>query len=185
MDLRERRTKENITKAFIDLRKQKPLEKITVTELSKLAMINKATFYLHYKDIYDLSDHLENELIQSILSVLNSIESLYTDPTLIIKEFSKTFMMHTNQINILFSYHRTDVLVSKLEHEVKKYIITNYPEFQNDLGGNVLVSFLTYGAFFAFINNGLTSINKFNEQGILDEIDKITTYMIELYKKNL
>ena len=56
MDLRIQRTKRCITEAFLKLRTQKPLEKITIKELSELAMINKATFYSHYTDIYDLSE---------------------------------------------------------------------------------------------------------------------------------
>ena len=56
MDLRTERTKRSIANAFLELRKQKDIEKITVKELAELAYINKATFYTHYHDIYDLSD---------------------------------------------------------------------------------------------------------------------------------
>ena len=58
MDLRERKTKRAIKDAFLQLRVKKPLERIRVKELSELAQISKATFYLHYKDIYDLSEQL-------------------------------------------------------------------------------------------------------------------------------
>ena len=63
MDLRVKKTRKSIVDAFIELRQIKPLEKITVKELASKAMINKATFYLHYQDIYDLEDSLESELI--------------------------------------------------------------------------------------------------------------------------
>ena len=55
MDLRIQKTKAAIKEAFFELRRKKPIEKITVTELSRLAGINKATFYLHYSDIYSLA----------------------------------------------------------------------------------------------------------------------------------
>ena len=55
MDLRTEKTKRSIINSFLELRSRKPLEKITVKELSEKAEINKATFYLHYHDIYDLS----------------------------------------------------------------------------------------------------------------------------------
>ena len=57
MDLREKKTKRNIRNAFIELRAKKPLERISIKELAELAEISKATFYLHYKDIYDLSEN--------------------------------------------------------------------------------------------------------------------------------
>lgn len=67
MDLRVQKTKNSILDAFIELRSEKPLEKITVKELADRARISKQTFYLHYKDIYDLSEQLEQELVKSLV----------------------------------------------------------------------------------------------------------------------
>ena len=78
MDLRIERTRRSIINAFIELRSAKNIEKITVKELAEKACINKATFYQHYHDIYDLSGQLEDELIRN---VINSIP----DPELIIR----------------------------------------------------------------------------------------------------
>ena len=44
MDLRIKKTKRAIRTAFYELIKEKPLEKITVTEIAARAEINKATF---------------------------------------------------------------------------------------------------------------------------------------------
>ena len=62
MDLRIEKTERGIKNAFIELRSRKSLEKITVKELCESARINKSTFYAHYKDIYDLSEQLEESL---------------------------------------------------------------------------------------------------------------------------
>jgi len=61
MDLREKKTLRAIRTAFLQLRGQRPLEKITVKELCELAEISKATFYIHYRDLYDLSERLQKE----------------------------------------------------------------------------------------------------------------------------
>ena len=66
MDLRVERTRRHIAEAFLALRAQKPLERMTVKELAARAEINKATFYLHYRDIYDLMEHLENEFFTEL-----------------------------------------------------------------------------------------------------------------------
>ena len=63
MDLRQQRTRRSIVNAFLALRSEKPIETITVRELTERAQIHKATFYLHYHDIYDLSEALEWEVI--------------------------------------------------------------------------------------------------------------------------
>ena len=45
----------------MELRAQKPLEKIKVKELCDLACINKSTFYAHYQDIYALANAMEED----------------------------------------------------------------------------------------------------------------------------
>lgn len=73
MDLRVQKTRNSIYKAFIELRTKKPLGKITVRELTDNAKISKQTFYLHYKDMYDLSKHLDQELIDSMLKDITHV----------------------------------------------------------------------------------------------------------------
>ena len=64
MDLRIEKTRNSIVNTFLELRSKKDLEKITVKELCEKAQINKSTFYSHYHDIYDLSEHLEDEVVR-------------------------------------------------------------------------------------------------------------------------
>lgn len=70
MDLRIQKTRQNIFQAFIELREKYPLEKITVKELTERAQISKQTFYLHYRDMYDLSERIEQSMIQEMLKEL-------------------------------------------------------------------------------------------------------------------
>ena len=65
-DARVRYTKMRIKEAFCDCLKEKPVTKITVTEICERAEINRATFYTHYLDPFDLLDRLEEECLQSI-----------------------------------------------------------------------------------------------------------------------
>lgn len=49
MDRRIQRTRNSLFSAFIELRATKPMEKITVKELTEKANISKQTFYLHFR----------------------------------------------------------------------------------------------------------------------------------------
>ena len=89
MDLRIEKTERGIKNAFIELRSRKPLEKITVKELCESARINKSTFYAHYKDIYDLSDAIEEEVVQSIANSIQHPEYLLEHPA----EFARELLM--------------------------------------------------------------------------------------------
>lgn len=55
-----------IEKSFYELLKEKPVSKITVTELCEMSNINRATFYKHYLDVYDLLDKIEEDLFRQI-----------------------------------------------------------------------------------------------------------------------
>ena len=53
-DLRIRRTHKFLQEAMIELITEKGFEAITVGDIAERAMINRATFYRHYEDKYDL-----------------------------------------------------------------------------------------------------------------------------------
>ncbi len=69
-DRRTEKTKRAIVKTFLELLEQKPHSRITVAEISRGADLGRGTFYLHYRDVYDLFAQLENEL-------MNDLEALY------------------------------------------------------------------------------------------------------------
>ena len=125
MDLRTERTKRSIANAYLELRKQKPIEKITVKELSEVAFINKATFYTHYSDIYDLADQLENEFMDSVINDLPHPESILTDPALATRELADMLISKNDITTILFSGSRQPLLSEKiytLEKDLLKFI---------------------------------------------------------------
>ena len=77
-------TKPLIRNAFITLLKEKSLEDITVHEIVEKALINRSTFYLHYKDKYDLYDAIVDDLLLDISKTLeeanfHSFEKLLND----------------------------------------------------------------------------------------------------------
>lgn len=60
------RSKKMICDALADLILEKPIEKITVTDVVKRADINRGTFYAHYTDIQDVMDSIFKEAFATI-----------------------------------------------------------------------------------------------------------------------
>lgn len=60
-DLRIRRTHRFLQEAMIELITEKGFEAITVGDIAERAMINRATFYRHYQDKYDLVTRIFEE----------------------------------------------------------------------------------------------------------------------------
>jgi AcrR family transcriptional regulator len=67
-DLRVRRTRKMLMQALIDLTIEKGFAAITVQHIADRAMINRATFYRHYLDKYDLLDKYMNEVYEMTAS---------------------------------------------------------------------------------------------------------------------
>lgn len=60
------RSRKLITRALADLLQEKPLDKITVTDVVRRAEINRGTFYAHYTDIPDVLHHIIDQMFSHI-----------------------------------------------------------------------------------------------------------------------
>ncbi|SDX06658.1 TetR/AcrR family transcriptional regulator [Paenibacillus sp. CF384] len=74
------RTKLMLRDALIDLLEEKGLEAITIRDLMLQAGLHRSTFYLHYRDKYDLLELSKEDMINEILAIVNEI-----DPILLMK----------------------------------------------------------------------------------------------------
>ncbi|WKB35713.1 TetR/AcrR family transcriptional regulator [Terrilactibacillus sp. S3-3] len=66
-DLRVLKTRDAIKSHFLDLLLNKSFTDITVKDIADAARIGRGTFYLHYKDKFDLLDQLINEGLADVL----------------------------------------------------------------------------------------------------------------------
>lgn len=146
MDLREMKTKRSLKHAFLKLRGTKSLERITVKELSELAEISKATFYLHYQDIYDLNSALQDALLQEILGEIKHPEAFLNDQKIFTWELCQSFYNHHDMIDILFSGNQAAVLPIRIEREIRAYIHGKIPDM--DPKFDMLLTYQIQGGFF-------------------------------------
>lgn len=153
MDLRIEKTRQSIVNAFIALRSQKPLEKITVKELCEKAFINKSTFYSHYSDLYGLSDSLETEIVTSIINSLDHPEYLVEQPGTFTQELFLAYLSNDALIQTLFSGSQSGCLIEKIESGLKQLIRERHPEYQKDPVKNLILTYQIYGAYYAFSKN--------------------------------
>ncbi len=150
MDLREKKTIRSIKNAFLEIRSRTPLERITVKELCERAEISKATFYLHYRDIYDLSDILQMEIIKSIIDSIQNVEDMIYDPCKVSRETVDAFFANRSMINILFSGSQFARLPEQLESEIKSTLFEKYPDLKDDVYVNVRITYQLMGSFYSY-----------------------------------
>ena len=75
-DRRVRKTKKSLRDSLFTLLREKNISQIIVTELTKLADVNRSTFYLYYTDVYDMMDKIQTEIYQVMTeTVVNCVSS--------------------------------------------------------------------------------------------------------------
>lgn len=132
-DSRVRRTKKFIRQGLVELSKIKRINKITVKELTDHVEINRGTFYLHYKDVYDLIESLENELYDEFNTKLSSYtgEQILKTPVEICEDFCAHFYEHMDVYSMLLGENGDAQFAHKignrLNEKVYEIFITIFP----------------------------------------------------------
>lgn len=65
-----RNTKKKLRDGLLRLMEKKPINEISVKELTELVDVNRGTFYFHYTDIYDMLHKMEEEFFRNFSETL-------------------------------------------------------------------------------------------------------------------
>ena len=65
-----RNTKKKLRDGLMRLLSEKPINEISVKELTELADVNRGTFYFHYSDVYDMLRKIEDEFFNQFDQLL-------------------------------------------------------------------------------------------------------------------
>ena len=169
MDLRKKKTLRAIKTAFYALRESKNVEQISVTELTRKAEISKATFYLHYHDIFDLSEKLKQEVILSVMSRLENPMELLTDSIAFMDKLVAALEAEKENVLPLFSGTQAAALPISLEASLKEYIFAHAPHLRSDARVNVYLTYHIQGGYYAYIEN----VERLGYDQVIDVIAEI------------
>ena len=133
-DRRVKRTKRALRDALLTLLKTKSVNQITVTELTALADVNRATFYFYYTDIVDM-------LLSVQAEAYNSFKEFALDSLTIIKdkfnltEFLEKFLNFCLENESICKFVICSDTNSQVYKRIKKLLLSNildskyiYPE---------------------------------------------------------
>ncbi|AAK76792.1 AcrR family transcriptional regulator [Clostridium acetobutylicum] len=159
-DRRIKYTKMVIKQSLITLLKNKPINKVTVTEICNLADINRSTFYTHYSNPYDLLDSIEEELFEEVKSSLRDSEG-ETKIENTVNEIFKAIAKNKELFKIFFSSHRDYGFLIKFFGAVYNNSIDNFKsafKSNNDAQLEYLYNYILTGnasISYKWIKNGL------------------------------
>ena len=148
MDIRVKKTKRAIQKAFIALLREKPIEKITVKEIAERAEINKTTFYSHYETLDALTAEIERQTVQLVCDNMRGAQKLLDAPEAFVQEMFASLQQATDYLGVVpasamnrFTQHLRDAIPERIK------------------GANMEPShYENVGAILIFVMNGLSGL---------------------------
>lgn len=129
IDSRIKRTKRLLREGLTQLMSEKSVKKISVRELTDLVEINRGTFYLHYKDIFDLLEQIENELCVEFKSMLDKVTIKSPSDSLHIYLSICVFLDKNRALcNVLLSENGDISFLAKLKNIISEKCFTDFPK---------------------------------------------------------
>ncbi|MER2107878.1 MAG: TetR family transcriptional regulator [Solibacillus sp.] len=144
MDPRVIRTRQLIIDAFNTLIATKDFNQITIKEITERATINRATFYAHFLDKYELLDIVLSEQIQALMAE-NFSDYKTLDEATITHIFEAIIQVHeTLHMHCRRGYN---TFTQMIEHKAKEQLkLILLPLVANELQAT-LMSWALYGAY--------------------------------------
>ena len=154
VDRRVRKTRQQLRACLITLLKEKPVQDITVRELTDMADLNRGTFYLHYKDVFDLLEKTEKALLDefSQLMLKHDAVDLKQRPAIIFNEIYSLVFENADLIEILLGENGDLNFVNRLKQLIREKCLQDWMEVFRS--GNPAV----FDAFFFFIVSGCVGL---------------------------
>ncbi|MGI6333854.1 MAG: TetR/AcrR family transcriptional regulator [Saccharofermentanales bacterium] len=170
-DRRVKYTKMVLKDSFINLLEKKDISRITIKELCEDADINRATFYAHYSDQYDLMERIQDELLDNIADYLAAYtkDELATLPVDTVEHIFEYIKENARLCKLLLS-ERGDLNFQK------RVLMMVYEKNINDLIKNGVTSREDAEYIYAFTLTGCVGVI---QKWLNDNMVKSPRYMAE------
>ena len=154
VDRRVRKTRRQLRECLITLLKEKKVQDITVRELTDMADLNRGTFYLHYKDVFDLLEKTEAELQEDFNQLVckHDAVDLKQRPSVIFNEIYSLVYDNADLIEILLGENGDLNFLNRMKQVIRDKCLHNWMEVVRT--GNTAV----FDAYFAFIVSGCVGL---------------------------
>lgn len=144
-DMRWRRTERNLMQAFGSAFKEKPVDRISVTALSREADINKATFYLHYRDVYDLAEAYVRHQARELIERMDYLDEFFSDPKAFAAHFVDDIDSNDEIIRPIVDRHFLPLFMDQLTQSLSNRLTDLNRGHSDDIFEQIMLTFIVSG----------------------------------------
>ena len=125
------RSRHLIKQAFGELLNEKPLAKITVTDIVERANISRGTFYAHYLDVYDLYTAIQNNIIETLDKGFEKlgIENIVVDPSEAVRLSMEFLSENKNYFGLFMTSAHAETLIERSIRRIEDKCIPLLQEY--------------------------------------------------------
>lgn len=179
-EINSQNTKQMLTETFVSLLHNKPISKITVSELVSLCDINRKTFYYHFSDVYALLEwHLEKE-VSKATEALNPLDDFGATISYAASYMTQNHYLRNCIDNPLGRdkiiqflnrslFPKAEDIITKLEHRYQTSLDADFKDF--------LVRSLTRVIVLSIIDN-IETPNAY-------DIERMRLYLSDIFKASI
>lgn len=175
MDRRIKYTQKTIKDTLINLLYEKDIKKITVSEICKIADINRATFYRYYLDVYDLLDKIQEEFIEDLKKPYLDNPDRVSSVGAFSKEILAVFLENKGLVKVLFNTNNNIYFLNEVL-EVAYIMCKN--KWEQDLP-DITEDEINYAATFIF-NGALGVVNFWVKNNFDKDINEVADAIEQL-----
>lgn len=134
-------TKQSLINAFVNLVNEKDFDKISIADITNGAQVNRATFYAHFNDKYELLDYIINDSASTVIEK-RTLGVVKFDQNSIIQLVLAVCDFHQQpNIQCRRSYlSLAPLLKEKMLIELKNYLLSSLDNIFTDTEKNFYVS---------------------------------------------
>ena len=120
-DRRARRTAVQIKEAMFSFMQKKAIHEITVSEICKTCQINRATFYDHYRDVFDLVQDMEQDLLLALQELMDTVSPEEAEATDVSRLFFSFLAEHREPLHLLVTSERSREFCARLDAQLMPF----------------------------------------------------------------
>lgn len=177
-DRRVRYTKMMIRQSFLSLISERPISKISVTDICNQADLNRGTFYAYYKDPNDLYQQIKESLLEEIETPIESIIDTSSLYDLLLKVFT-SIEQNKDLCTIVLSNNSDQEFISQILNLVRNKFIGLWHERVP------MIPLKTLNYLFTFTANGSMGVLKeWLTNDVKDDTPEMMAALVEQMSSN-
>ena len=164
-----------IRDSLFELLRKKKIEAITVKELCSLADINRSTFYNHYRDIFELVEKLEDEIVHDIMQDISVENISKVNQEQFFKTIFGKILKSEEKYRLLFLNKESIRAIDNMFDRIFKYSNQILKDEDNELTENIIKH------VYAFTSRGCAQlVISWFENGMIESPDEMSKLMSDL-----